>query len=142
MNRTELNTNWVEAILFYCYQTNNTVFFDEWATQCGQWAFDLDNNLYIETWFLDTIEYNIPQPLIATLLEYTVQDVTSFHDAYYTYVSNIISSNQSSYYFLSTSQIASIPVSRLNNTGCEGFRVFDTTVKRVKYFNGTEWIES
>ena len=135
MNQTELNLYWVQAILYYCFQINSVYIFDVWATQCGNWGYDENDNLYIVDWLLDQT-YNISQPSINTLLSYDSQIVIDFHNSYYLWVNDI---NQSQPYAkFSSIQIASIPVVLCT----KGFKIYDKTKQWIVVFDGTQWIDS
>lgn len=143
MNQAELNLYWVQTILYYCFQINNgSTYFDTWASSCGSWGYDENDNLYITGWNLDNEQYNITQPTINTLLSYDVQNVIDFHNQYYLYVNDIYNANQNMYYFAPSTQLNSIPPTRLS--ALDGFRVFDTTLKRVVFWNNSlqQWQES
>ena len=140
MNQTELNLYWIQTILYHCFQINSgSSYFDTWASDVGTWTYDENNNLIIDTWLLDNITYNISQPTNETLMTYDTQNVIDFHDQYYLYVNDIVHFNQGAYYFATTAQLNSIPTSRL--AICDGFRAYDTTLKRVVYWNNAaqEW---
>lgn len=139
MNQTELNANWVQTILYYCYQTNNNAFFDTWATLCGSWSYDNEQNLFIDQWYLNNEIYNITQPTINNLLSYTVEDVSNFHNNYYVYPDSINNHNIGAYFFANSAELNAIPYTRLTNY--DGFRAFDTTLRRVVFWNASanEW---
>lgn len=143
MNQTELNIYWVQTILYYCFEVNNgSEYFDTWATSCGAWGYDGDNNLYIVNWYLDDNVHMIPQPNYNILMSYDVETVVNFHNQNYIYVNDIINYNQSAYYFASSSQLNSIPPQRL--ALCDGFRAFNTTINRLVFWNNStqQWQES
>jgi hypothetical protein len=135
MNQTELNLYWVQAILYYCFQIN-PVFFDTWGTQCGNWGYDENDNLYIVNWLLNNQTYDISEPSVNTLLTYDSQVVINFHNSYYLWVNDI---NQSQPYLkFSSSQIASIPVALCT----KGYKIYDTTKLWLVVFDGTQWIDT
>lgn len=142
MNQAELNQNYIQAILFYCYQINNTHFFNTWASDVCTLTYNTENNLIIFEWFLDNVTYNIPQPTNETLMTYNVSDVLNFHDECYLFPENIFNANQNAYFFATTSELNAIPTTRL--VICDGYRAFDTTIKRVVFWNNTAqaWQES
>jgi len=136
MNQTELNLYWVQAVLYYCFQINPAYIFDVWATQCGFWSYDENDNLYIVNWLLNNQTYNIPQPSINTLLSYDSQIVLDFHNSYYLWINDI---NQSQPYAkFSTTEIACIPVVLCT----KGFKIYDKTKQWIVVFDGTQWIDS
>jgi len=139
MNRNELNTNWIQAILYYCHQINSSQYFDTWGSECGTWSTDGNGDTIIDVWLLGDAPYNIEEPTITTLLTYTVNDVNDFHTNYYINVTNVFDANFGAYFFASSSSLNSMPPARL--AIMDGYRAFDTTLKRVVFWNNTasEW---
>lgn len=131
MIRSELNTLWIQTILYYCFIIGNNAIFDINGSTVGTWEYDNNNDLIISTWIPETIT----QPTINNLLSYDVEDVTVFYTNYY--VNPTYINDSQPFYKMSYSEISAIPSGFVNI----GYCVFDTTNNTILKWNGSSWIE-
>ncbi len=130
MNRNELNSNWIQTILYYCFIVGSGAMFDLYGYGIGSYGYDENSNLIITTWLLTTIN----EPTINDLLSYTISDVTTFYTNYYLNPTLII--NTQPFFKISTADLQLIPLSLC----VKGYGVYDTTTQNIKIYNGTEWV--
>ena len=126
MLQSELNSYWSQTILYYCYQINNAVFFDKYASTCGTYGYDGSGNLIITSWAISGSPNTIAQPSNSTLLGYTLSTVLTFYNEKYLWPQSII--DHQPLYQIATADLANIPSARL----IYGNLVYDTTSQSVK----------
>jgi hypothetical protein len=130
MLRSELNQSWVQVILYYLYIMDPVPRYNINGSDIGQWGYDENDNLIIVVWFLTSIT----QPEISTLLSYNINDVDSWYSYTY-YLPNEILTHQPFLY------VNGATIQYLNlNASYEGCIIFNTTLKRIQYYNGTAFI--
>ena len=127
MDRNTLNNNWTQTILYYCFQTDSS-FHSSDCTDVGTWGYDEDYNLIVSTWLL-----GITQPTIETLMSYSLSNVTTFYENNYVLPSQI---NTNPFVSISASVLSSIPTSRVE----EGKLFYNTTDKRIQFWNGSAYV--
>lgn len=130
MLRSELNQSWVEVILYYLYIQNPVPRYNINGSDVGQWGYDENDNLIIVVWFLTSYV----QPEISTLLSYNISDVNAWFSYTY-YLPNEILTHQPFLYLNGET----IPYLNLNSS-YEGCIIFNSTLKRIQYFNGTTFV--
>jgi len=127
----ELNFNAPQYILYYCNspagQNDPTVYQTDLSIVCSLY-FDEESNVRISDWLLTYIA-----PSTETMLSYTLTDVLTFFDNFYTKPSQV---SASQYWKLSTAALLNIRA----DSSMIGFGVYDTTTKTNKFFNGTAWV--
>lgn len=128
MIRSELNNNWIQTILYYCYQINSSLHNIN-GLDVGSWGYDENNDLIIVSWFL-----SFQEPSINDLLSFDLVNVSNFYSLYYFYPNSI--NSQQPFFNISTSLLESIPTSLCT----KGFCIYDTTTQSVKSFDGTSWV--
>ena len=132
MLRSELNSVFIQTLLYYVNQQISGRRYQMWGQDLGSWGYNDDGDLIIINW----LPLDITQPDINTLLTYDINDVNIFYKYNYQLPNDINSSQV--YLKISSVDLALIPTS-LN---IHGYRVYDTTIQQVVQWDGTNWINS
>ena len=125
----EVNANPYIYMLYYCNQNNSTAVYQIDLSDVCTMYYDGNGDIQISTWLVSA--YSQPSPM-TVLQSYTLANVQLFYNDFYT-IPSIISVNQ--YYQISTTNLASIRA----DSSMLGYRIFDTTARTVKAWNGLTW---
>lgn len=127
MLQSELNSAWTETLAYYYFMV--TGLFS--SVPLGTWSYDANYNLQIDTWTA-----GCDQPTIEQLLAYDLATVLSFYSAGYILPQQI----QAGFSLakMSTEALSSIPAGAL--TSMQGYQVFDTTTRVVRWWSGSAWV--
>jgi hypothetical protein len=135
MDRDELTANFAAAIMYWLDSHDSAVHWSGGLASVCVLAYedvgDPPVSQYIimpDTWLPDPIEF--PEPTIADLLSYTEADVSEFYIDNYARPAYVAACN-ATLARLTTAQIAACYV----DDSMDGSLVFDTDVKRLKYYN-------
>ena len=132
MLQSELNANWVAAILAWCDSQISGRLYNKDANGIGAWSLDGSDNIQIDSWEPTDID----QPLISDLLAMDLGDVLSYYDNAYLNPYAICLAGTHAH--LTTTQIGDITAAAL--PGLEGCVVYDSSAHCLKYHNGTTWV--
>lgn len=128
MIRSELNINFVQAVLYYIYQQVSRLY-DPYGTSVGTWGYDENYDLIIIAWYIG----DVAQPSIETLLSFDLETVLVFYHIEYQLVIDI---NESQGFIkLSSSDLTQVPT----NSFAIGTIVQDSVSGAIKIWNGSIW---
>lgn len=133
MTRQELTDNFNAAILYYLDGLDAAV---HWSSDLSSvctpdYDFGLDppqKIIQADSWLPDIVDF--PEPDIADLMMPSVVDVMDFYTPNYA-IPDSITAAQSVFAKFSTTQLNTSYV----DDDMDGYVVFDSTVKRLKYYN-------
>lgn len=128
--QVELNSNPYQYILYYCNQNDPTTVFKIDLSDVCSLYYDSNGDIQISSWFISGF---VAPTMPSSLLSYTLSNVLSFYDNFYTQPA-ICAETQ--FYKISTSNLALMRA----DASMIGFGIYDTTTKTNKFFNGSSWV--
>src|SRR5271165_461453 len=130
--QSDLNYNPIPYVIYYCNspsgQNDPTLYDYQGLSNVCSWGYDGSSDFIILSWLIG----GYVAPSTATLLTYTLTDVTNFMNNFYV-IPAAIAANEP--YLISTTDLANI---RADSTMLN-YVVYDTSAQIPKYFNGTTW---
>src|SRR5271165_294645 len=135
--QSDLNYNPIPYVIYYCNspsgQNDPTLYDYQGLSNVCSWGYDGSSDFIILSWLIG----GYVAPSTATLLTYTLTDVTNFMNNFYV-IPNAIQMAQP--YTISTANLSNV----IANSTMQGYLVFDSTAHMLKFWNqGTSsWIVS
>lgn len=130
MLQSDLNSNFLQSILYYIDQQISGRRYDPYATQCGTYSYDGSGNLQIDTWLIG----DITQPSNSTLLSYTLSNIITFYTNKYANPYAILA--QQPFFSITTTDRNNLETTLIQN----GYCIYNSTAGIVQFWNGSAWV--
>lgn len=125
MTPEELTSYFTDVVLYYC-STLGSYHFRQDLTDVCEFAYDIDNNIYITTW-LASSPYT--EPTYQNLLDITLSTAQTFYTNNYVLPDSVAS--QQPFVQLTSTQISAIVMT----SHYDGQVIFNTTSKRLMFYD-------